>query len=99
MQQFFFITVNSILLNLLSCLPFGLQTGFSSFLKLAELSPGWLSDPACNFVFVFVYTDFSLSKKPTRLKTSQFTILCFYILGLVTNILKPFKNKKKVYSV
>ena len=39
MQEFVFIVVNSILLNLLSCLPFGLQTGFSSFLKLAEPSP------------------------------------------------------------
>ena len=39
MQQSVFIIVNSILVNLLSCLPFGLQTGFSSFPKLAEPSP------------------------------------------------------------
>ena len=39
MQQFVFIKVNSILLSLLSCLPFGLQTGFSSFSKPAEPSP------------------------------------------------------------
>ena len=39
MQQFVFNFVNSILLNLLSCLPFGLQTGISSFLELAEPSP------------------------------------------------------------
>ena len=32
MHQFVFILVNSILLNLLSFLTFGLQTGFSSFL-------------------------------------------------------------------
>ena len=38
MQQYVFIIVNSILLHFLSCLPFGLQTGFSSFSKLAELS-------------------------------------------------------------
>ena len=35
----FIIKVNSILLNLLSCLPFGLRTGFSSFLKLGGPSP------------------------------------------------------------
>ena len=39
MQNFVLIIVTDILLNLLSCLPFGLQTGFSSFLKLAEPSP------------------------------------------------------------
>ena len=33
-QQFVFIVVNSTLLNVLSCLPFGLQTGFSRFSKL-----------------------------------------------------------------
>ena len=38
-QQFVFILLNSILLNLLSCLPFGFPTGFSSFSKLAEPSP------------------------------------------------------------
>ena len=36
MQQFVFIIVKSILQNLLSCLPFCLQAGFSSFLKLGE---------------------------------------------------------------
>ena len=30
-KQFVFIVVSSILLNFFSCLPFGLQTGFSSF--------------------------------------------------------------------
>ena len=33
MQQFIFIIVNSILLNWLGCLPFGLQTSFSSYSK------------------------------------------------------------------
>ena len=39
MQQFILILVICIFLNLLSCLPFGLQTGFSRFSKLAESSP------------------------------------------------------------
>ena len=38
-KQFVFIIVNIILLNLLSCLPFGIQTGFSSFSELDEPSP------------------------------------------------------------
>ena len=36
MQQFFFIMENSILLNVSSCLPFGLLTGFSSFFKASS---------------------------------------------------------------
>ena len=39
MKQFILILVFCILLNLLSCLPFGLQTGFSTFSTLAEPSP------------------------------------------------------------
>ena len=38
LKQFVFVKVKSILLNLLSCLPFGLQTDFSSFSKTAEHS-------------------------------------------------------------
>ena len=36
MQELILIVVNCILLNLLSYLPFGLQTGFSSFSEIAE---------------------------------------------------------------
>ena len=39
LKQFVFVKVKSILLGLLSCLPFGLQTGFPSFSKTAEHSP------------------------------------------------------------
>ena len=39
MHQFVFIIVDSILPDLSSCFPFGLQTGFSSFSELAKPSP------------------------------------------------------------
>ena len=39
LQQFVFIIVNSMLLILLNYLHYGIQTGFSSFLKVGEPSP------------------------------------------------------------
>ena len=48
MQQFVFIIANSILFNLLSCIPFGFQTRFSSFSKQIEPFPVNISLVHCS---------------------------------------------------